>query len=143
MQPGSAREFFGLASVQVRRTLIDLARHYFGVYGPGTHHHSNPDGQAADDPGAGFDQAAKKGSGFEPESLEEWTAFHEATNRLPDEEREVFELTWYAGLTQPRIAELLGVSQRTVIRRLQRARLLLRQMLVDESSAVSTRKKDP
>jgi RNA polymerase sigma factor (sigma-70 family) len=45
------------------------------------------------------------------------SAFHAAVEQLPDAEREVVELTFYHGLTQPEIAELLGVDERTVRRR--------------------------
>jgi RNA polymerase sigma-70 factor (ECF subfamily) len=38
MQFESLREFFGLAATQVRRTLIDLARHHFGPEGEARHH---------------------------------------------------------------------------------------------------------
>ena len=38
-QPDSVKGLIGLAAVQTRRTLIDLARHYYGVYGHGAHHH--------------------------------------------------------------------------------------------------------
>src|SRR5262249_2031728 len=33
VEPGSVREFFGLASLQLRRELLDLHRHYFGPHG--------------------------------------------------------------------------------------------------------------
>ena len=127
-QPESVRGFLGLAVTQIRRTLIDLSRHYFGVYGKGSHHHTDGQGRAADDPGAVLDRVTGKAFS-EPVSLDEWTAFHEATQRLPDEEREVFDLAWYAGLPQSEIARLLGISVRTVIRRLHRARASLRQLL--------------
>ena len=35
--PGSVAEFLGLAATQIRRELIDLARHYFGQQGAGQH----------------------------------------------------------------------------------------------------------
>src|SRR5262249_28446366 len=33
--PGSLRDFFGLTMEQIRRELLDLARHYYGPRGPG------------------------------------------------------------------------------------------------------------
>ena len=33
VKPDSARNFFGLATVEIRRTLIDLCRHHFGPEG--------------------------------------------------------------------------------------------------------------
>src|SRR5437879_10261545 len=35
--PATLREFYRLAALQVRRELIDLARHYFGPESPGAH----------------------------------------------------------------------------------------------------------
>src|SRR5947209_2117063 len=35
VRPASAREFLGLAAEQIRRELLDLARHYYGPRGPG------------------------------------------------------------------------------------------------------------
>ncbi len=133
-QPESVRGFLGLAVTQIRRTLIDLSRHYFGIYGKGSLHHSDAQGRAADDPGAALDGVAAGKQFSQPVSLDEWTTFHQATTQLPDQEREVFDLAWYAGLPQSEIARLLGVSQRTVIRRLHRARTSLRQMLVDNDT---------
>ena len=127
-RPESVRAFVGLAATQVRRTLIDLARHYSGAHGLGANYQSAGAGRAADDPGAVVDkEAAKK----QPDSLDDWTAFHEATQRLPDESREVFDLVWYAGLQQTEAAELLNVSRRTIIRRLNLARKLLTEMLAE------------
>ena len=48
-----------------------------------------------------------------------------AIEGLPEDEREVFELVRIQGLTHAEAAEVLGVSVKTVQRRLNRARLLL------------------
>lgn len=116
VKPESVRQFFGLAATQIRRTLIDLARQHFG-----------PEGQAArHESGTNLDHAGPSDS---PESLESWADFHEQVDRLPPEEREVFQLLWYSGTTQREAAELLGISERTVLRRYCRARLLLKNAL--------------
>jgi RNA polymerase sigma factor (sigma-70 family) len=122
--PGSVREFIGLAAAQIRRVLIDLARHYFGPQGAGRKHHSpHPDdGTAPDVADSTHDQ----------KKLAAWTDFHEHIAALPDKEREVFELHWYQGLTHQETANLLGVSQDTIKRRWQSARLLLYQALDGE-----------
>jgi RNA polymerase sigma-70 factor (ECF subfamily) len=124
----SARHFWNLAAQQLRRELIDLARHYLGTAGPGRKHHTDPRGRAADDPG-GLLQAQADHPAHEPDSLEDWTAFHEQVEALPEEEREVFNLLWYEGLTQEEAAAFLGVGLRTVKRRWQAARVSLRQAL--------------
>jgi RNA polymerase sigma factor (sigma-70 family) len=49
--------------------------------------------------------------------------------RLPDEEREIFDLLWYQGLSQAEAAALLHVSERTIKRRWQAARLKLHEAL--------------
>ena len=108
VQPDSVAGFFGLATTQIRRTLIDLARHHFGPQGQAakheTHHDSHPVTHDS------------------PESLESWASFHEAVDRLPDQEQEVFQLLWYAGLPQQEVASLLGISVPTVQRRWYRSR---------------------
>ena len=40
VQPQTPREFFALASLQIRRELIDLARHFYGPEGLGANHDS-------------------------------------------------------------------------------------------------------
>jgi RNA polymerase sigma-70 factor (ECF subfamily) len=55
----------------------------------------------------------------------------EAIEKLPDEEREAFDLVRIQELTQPEAAEVLGVGLRTVQRRLSRALVLLSEALSD------------
>ena len=54
-----------------------------------------------------------------------------AIDDLPEEERDVFGLVHIQGLTQGEAAEVLGVSVRTVQRRLNRSLLLLAEQLDD------------
>lgn len=117
----STREFLALATTQIRRTLIDLARHHFGPEGHATHHNS--------DGGPLYLQPDCRG---EPETLEAWARFHEVIGALPVEEHEVFSLVWYGGVPQSEVAEILGVSQRTVVRRLQKARLSISRTMRGE-----------
>ena len=60
-------------------------------------------------------------------------AFHEAVERLPAEERDVFGLLWYQGMTHAQAAEVLGVATKTVQRRWASARLLLQDALDGEN----------
>lgn len=114
--PGSAVEFFRLAALNIRRELIDLARRYAGPMGLGANLRSNdpeaPDPSPADET-------------HEPARLAAWGEFHERVAALPDDERAAFDLVWYQGLAQADAAELLGVSERTLKRRWQAARLRL------------------
>src|SRR3954451_25104141 len=79
VQPESVRHFDNLAAAQIRRELIDLARSYHGPEGFGANHHTD-----GNDPGGRLAQVAD-GAG-RPESLEDWVAFHQAVDRLPQEE---------------------------------------------------------
>jgi RNA polymerase sigma-70 factor (ECF subfamily) len=54
-----------------------------------------------------------------------------AIEGLPEEEREVFDLVGIHGLTHGEAAGVVGVSEKTVQRRLNRARLLLAERLAD------------
>src|SRR4051794_18309887 len=125
VRPESVRHFDNLAAAQIRRELIDLARSYHGPEGLGANHHTD-----RADPGARLAEVGD-GSG-RPETLEDWVAFHEAAGRLPEEEREVFGLLWYRGMSHVQAAEALGVATKTVQRRWASARLLLRDLLDGE-----------
>jgi RNA polymerase sigma factor (sigma-70 family) len=118
LRPDSPREFYALAATQLRRELIDLSRHHFGPEGQGGHHLT--------DPGA---VGSRQDPWNEPGSLLEWAEFHERVGRLPEAERETFDLLWYQGLTQKEAAAVLGVTERTVKNRWRSARLLLAEIL--------------
>ena len=127
VKPESVQHFWNLAALQIRRTLIDLARSHFGPEGQGAHHHS--DGALARKEADAEILRNTTQPGGEPQTLDDWCAFHEAVDRLPDIEREVFQLLWYAGLTQAEVAEALKVSLPTVQRRWYGAQVSLFQAL--------------
>ena len=131
VRPDSVRGFFALAATQIRRTLIDLARHHFGPEGSAARHHSDvcPPGSSARQVDRVIFEPGMAQSDEPPETLDAWARFHEAVEQLPAEERDVFSLTWYGEATQKEAAELLGISERTVLRRLVRSRLLLHESL--------------
>jgi RNA polymerase sigma-70 factor (ECF subfamily) len=120
--PGTLREFFRLAALQVRRELIDLARHYYSTASP----HVVVTGSGSSAPAATGDPAD---STLEPSHLATWSEFHEQIGALPDEEREVFDLVWYQGLTHAQAAAFLGVSTKTIQRRWQASCLRLYEVL--------------
>jgi RNA polymerase sigma factor (sigma-70 family) len=126
VRPESARHFYRLAALQTRRALIDLARHHLGPRGPAALHYDDPAGRAPDEPGGALDRAAP---GESPETLEEWSRFHRQVEALPEDLREVVDMLWYQGLGQKEVAELLGVSERTLKRRWQEARVRLSRLL--------------
>jgi RNA polymerase sigma factor (sigma-70 family) len=115
VRPESARKFYGLAAVELRRELLDLTRSLFGPEGIGTNHDSDGD------------KLANLASDDEPHSLVKWTEFHQQIEQLPDSEREVFGLIFYDGLTQSQTATVLGLSLTTVKRRWQTARMWLKE----------------
>lgn len=120
----SARHFLNLATVQIRRELIDLGRKHFGPEGIGRNHHT--DHHAADERGATIHAIESP-----PGDLAEWTEFHERAQALPEDEREVFDLLFYEGVSQDEAATLLGCSVRTVRRRWHAARVRLHGELTD------------
>jgi RNA polymerase sigma factor (sigma-70 family) len=126
IRPATVRSFINLAAVQIRRELIDLARHYDGPHGPGRHHASR-DGSAGPQGAPGPPEAADDTG--DPARLAAWTEFHDTVGTLPDEQLEVFDLLWYQGLSRAEAAALLGVSERVVKYRWRAARLALHERL--------------
>jgi RNA polymerase sigma-70 factor (ECF subfamily) len=122
VRPETPRQFYALAAQQIRRELLDLARQQYGPEGIGANH--DTDSGVAEKKVAPAD---------EPHDLEGWTRFHEQVEKLTDEQREVFDLLWYEGLTQPEAATVLDVSLRTVKRRWQDARLFLFEAMRGEA----------
>jgi RNA polymerase sigma factor (sigma-70 family) len=105
LRPATMRDFYNLAATHIRRELLDLARRNANKPKPGG-------SSCVED-----SDLAPSAPDSQPDDLELWTRFHESVGRLPAVEREVFNLTFYNGWTQPQIAELLGVAERTVRRR--------------------------
>jgi RNA polymerase sigma-70 factor (ECF subfamily) len=114
-RPRDVRQFFNLANQHIRWELNDLAR------------------RLEEQPNAlelreGLEPAAQSsGSALGPEARR----ILEAIEGLPEDEREAFSLIRIQGLTQAEAAGLLGISSRTVQRRLNRGVLLLSQRLDD------------
>jgi RNA polymerase sigma-70 factor (ECF subfamily) len=124
VRPTSARDFFALAAQQVRRELIDLARHFYGAHGVGANHASGSL------PEAGANRT------HDPDALADWSEIHEQIDSLPAEERLVVDLLFYQGLPQAEAAAVLGVTVRTVQRRWQSALVRLHRALHDQPPAV-------
>jgi RNA polymerase sigma factor (sigma-70 family) len=124
VSPASVRDFFALMTEEIRRELLDLARHYYGAQGLGTKHATNAGRDNSDGPR--YDQPDLSNG---PDGLAAWCEFHEQVKALPDEEREVVGLLFYQELTQAEAAVVLRVSVRTIQRRWQSALLKLHQVL--------------
>jgi RNA polymerase sigma-70 factor (ECF subfamily) len=126
--PATTREFFRLAAGEIRRELIDLARHYFGPLGLGTNYDRDAALLAGAETPSAVDPPDREPG---PSDLAEWSEFHERAGALPEEEREVFDRVWYQGLSYVETAAVLGVSARTVTRRWQAACVELETALGD------------
>lgn len=127
--------FFRLAAVQIRRELIDLARHYQGQQGMGKNHQTQ---------GLSPSNVSRPGTpAYEPEEnthqpglLAEWAEMHEKINQLSDSDREVFDLLWYHELPQEEAAEMLQISVRQLKRRWRAAKMNLMECLGGECPAL-------
>jgi RNA polymerase sigma factor (sigma-70 family) len=114
-RPGTVRQFFALANQHMRWELNDLARRL-----------DEQPGLLELQEGA-IPSDESSGSAISPGGRR----ILEAIENLPDEEREVFGLVRIQSLTQPEAAEILGVSCKTVQRRLNRSLMLLAEQLED------------
>ena len=120
VRPNSRRHFYALANELIRRELLDLAKHFYGPQGAGTNLAGVGVGEGDGEVAPAAPDAA---------DLDRLAAFHAAVERLPAEEREAVGLTYYHGWTQTQVADLFGVSVRTVQRWLDSAADSLREMV--------------
>lgn len=118
----SPRDVMAIAATQVKRVLLDMARHHGGPLSDAANHASVGCGE--------YDPLAGAAAGVSP--LEHWTALHDAIERLPQPQREVFHLVWFIGADRETVARLLGRSVRTVKRYWRDAREQIRRELGGE-----------
>jgi RNA polymerase sigma factor (sigma-70 family) len=121
VRPQTVRQFFGLANQHMRWQLNDWAR------------------LLDKQPRAAV--LAESGVAAPPGSSDSYLSqdarrMLAAIDALPEAEREAFDLVRIQGLTYAEAAEVVGVSEKTVQRRLNRARLLLAEQLADLRPAV-------
>lgn len=122
VRPGNVRQFFAIVNQHLRWELNDLARR--------------------------LDEQARETTIREdlvpsPETTGSMLSANalrmlQAIENLPEDVREMFDLIRIQGMTQPEAAALLGVSTKTVQRRLNRAILLLADELDDLRPASAT-----
>lgn len=124
--PETVVDFFRLASLNIRRELLDMVKHYYGPRGVGANHGTVAGHDTGDGTAPAVDKSDVSG---EPAQLAVWTEFHEQVDKLPEDERQVVDLLFYQELTQEEAAAILKVSDRTVKRRWQAARLKLHDAL--------------
>jgi RNA polymerase sigma factor (sigma-70 family) len=115
VRPQTTRQFFALANRHMRWELNDLARRL------------DEQSRAVELRDDLVPSPETTGSVLSPNARR----MLEAIENLPEEEREVFDLVRIQGMTQAEVAELLGVSTKTVQRRLNRGLVLLSEKLGD------------
>ena len=137
--PHTPREFFALASLQIRRVLLDMIRSIYGrtpsdvdegnrQRRPLVHVGIPPRIWTNDDSNV---DCGPEVTTDDPKQLAFWTEFHNQVGRLSDELREVVDLLFYQELTQQEAAEIIGVNVRTIKRRWRAARNQLHQVIRD------------
>ena len=114
-RPVTVRQFFALAGQHMRWELNDLARRL------------DEQPTAVELRDGLVPTPANSDSGLSPDAR----LMVEAIGRLPEDEREAFDLVHIQGLSQAEAAEVLGVAARTVKRRLDRGIRLLTEWLGD------------
>jgi RNA polymerase sigma-70 factor (ECF subfamily) len=127
-RPPTVRRFFALANQHMRWQLNDLARRL----------DERPAAAALAESGIAA-APASTASRLSPDGLR----MLEVIEGLPEDEREVFDLVGIQGLSHADTAEVVGVSEKTVQRRLNRARLLLAERLADLCLATSCEPSPP
>ena len=130
-RPATPLDYYRLASTIIRRELIDLSRHYFGAEGIGANHARTGDvldSQFASPVDLKADQTS------DPGKLASWTEFHAYIDSLDEEQRSLFDLLWYQGLTLTEAAALLNSSERTIRRRWKLARVTLYESVLEPGS---------
>jgi RNA polymerase sigma-70 factor (ECF subfamily) len=115
-RPPTVRRFFGLANQHIRWQLSALARRL----------DEQPAAVALAESGVAA-APASTASGLSPDGRR----ILDLIEGLPEDEREVFDLVGVQGLTRAEAATVVGVSEKTVQRRLHRARFLLAERLAD------------
>src|SRR5215470_10671471 len=115
-RPPTVRRIFALANQHMRWQLNDLARRL----------DERPAAAALAESGVA-DLPMSTASGLSPDARR----MLEVIEGLPEDEREVFDLVGIQGLTHAEAATVVGVSEKTVQRRLNRARFLLAERLAD------------
>jgi RNA polymerase sigma-70 factor (ECF subfamily) len=128
VSPATTNEFLRFSAAVIRRVLIDMARHLLRKRGWEANYATPvemPDGASTPPRGDGVPAPSADDS----ENLELWARLHERIASFPEEERLLFDLLWYQGLTQAEAADMIGVSLRTLKRQWQAARLRLQKAL--------------
>jgi RNA polymerase sigma-70 factor (ECF subfamily) len=126
IKPESVRQFFGLAALQIKRSLLDLQKSIYGPNGIGTRHHTD-----------GHDQSPIQRADQAVSPLEELVRFNELTESLEPHLKELVDLIFIHGLTQEEASKIIGVSHRTAKRWWLEARVALGEKLGHQKDSQS------
>lgn len=112
--PNDPQHMLRLAALQVRRELIDLSRRHGHAGALARNHETNAlsDGNGSQRIEYAIDHTTEPA-----DRVADWTRFHDLAAELPEEQRQLFEMVWYLGMSQDEIAAALECSTRTVRRR--------------------------
>ena len=103
------RHFYQVAAIQIRRELIELGQQCQCLAKPSS---SEVDAEQV-----------------VVHELQQWALFHHGVDKLPSDQREVFDLIWYHDLNREEAADLLGVPMPQVRRLWRSARLSMHDLL--------------
>lgn len=115
---GNRRQFFVYASKVMRSIIVDMAK---------SRGRAKRGGGAMD---VTFDPTCDEPGYAAAEPVQLDNALRELERSVP-RLSQVVEMRYFGGLTEADIADVLGVTERTVRREWQKARLMLREMLAD------------
>jgi RNA polymerase sigma factor (sigma-70 family) len=109
-QPSTVDNFYGLMFRKVRHVLFDMARRQ--SRDDARRYNDLPD-QGSSGPILPYDRGDTT---HEPSRLAFWTEFHREVENLPNDQRTIFDLHYFAELPQAEIARLLEMHPKQVSR---------------------------
>lgn len=120
--PDNTASFFRLASQNIRWVLYDLAKSSASKYRP-----LNSGDLASSDRHKEHRQLIAPDG--EPSSFIEWAEFYAKIEELPMENKQIFDLLWFQGLSQVDAAKALDMPTRTFTRKWTETKLLIRLLM--------------
>ncbi len=125
VQIQTERHHYRLVAKNIRWVLLDLARK-----------HGRPGGLSTNvETWHGHDTV-------EPSpDLSRWAEFHEVVEQLNPEDKDVFDLLWYSGVSCQQAADLLGITRRALMYRWRRAKLQAAKVMGGDKPVVEERPK--
>jgi RNA polymerase sigma factor (sigma-70 family) len=105
--PPTVQDFFRLAAHKIRQVLLDMAEKQDRI--------NNREVQGLST-GGSADESALQQKTQNPLQLAMWTEFHSRVPRLPEDERQVFDMHYYLEISQAEIARMTSLPPRQVSR---------------------------